>query len=135
MAGQNPIGSVLQTAGSTTTVPFIQDGPTANTTARGIAVAGATFNNYATVQSTATVLKSGPGRLGLVIVTSNSTTIATALYDQSTSATATAASLILSIPGTVTVGTIYQVGGFPFANGLALIPTTNSGIGLSLAWS
>ena len=134
---QYPLGLNVTVQGSTTPTPTVMDASNALTTQRGAPVAGVTFATTALAQTANQTLKTGPGRLGHVSVVSNSSTVGLGIYDQATSGTATAAQLILSIPGTVAVGTQYTLDGFPFVTGLTMISNTGtvSTIGISISYS
>lgn len=93
-------------------------------------VSGPSGNAYTAVAAATTSagIKTGAGRLAKVIVTATGTGTAT-VYDN-TSASGT---VILAIPASAAVGTIYDVQ-VPFVTGLSVVSAT-SGPALIVTWS
>jgi hypothetical protein len=103
------------------TAPLVNTIADGDTT--GVVVATATAN---------TILKTGSGALGRVLVTSANGGAAITLYDASGPATGAVTGTVIGVvPASATAGTVYALG-MPFENGLTISgASTNGGLTIS----
>lgn len=84
---------------------------------------GDTTAAVAATTTTNTVIKTGSGTLGKILVTSVNGAAAINIYDSSTTATGT---IIGVVPASAAAGTIYPLG-MPFENGLLVAGASTNG--------
>jgi len=87
---------------------------------------------FGTGISAATLIKSGPGRLMKILVTTSAAEVVT-FYDTTNISTQTGATIVGYVPASAPAGTIYDLR-MPLANGLVVVPA-GAGVGLTVSYS